>query len=327
MRDPAAAPDPAVSVCICTFNSADRIGLVLESLARQSDATARWDVLVIDNASRDGTGAVVASGLAQQLPGRGRLVREEQPGLMHARRKAAQEATGAYMAFLDDDNIPRPDYVERLLEVLARHPHVGVVGGKVTPEWLGEPTPLGQAVASFALAICDRGDEAFAYPDVTGGPAGAGLVVRRELLRTIFNEASLAHKVTGRTGTALVGGEDTAIVIRAHQLGYACRYEPGLVIAHRIPASRTAPDYLLRLYEGIGRGQASMRSLYDPKARIAALALLIAVKEGLRWLAGALRGPSRSLRAELGTLAPEVHRLHQAQVYGRFRQGLREPFR
>lgn len=318
---------PIVSVAICTFNSADRIMLVLEALARQTETSARWELVVVDNASRDGTAAVVKAGLQQHLPNRGRLVHEPKPGLMYARRKAAAEVHGPFIAFLDDDNIPYPDYLERLLAVLERHPQVGIVGGKVEPAWVGEPTPLGQAVANFALAICDRGDEAFSYPDVTGGPAGAGMVVRREMLRRIFEEASLASRVTGRTGTALVGGEDTALVIRAHQLGYDCRYEPSLVIQHRIPAARTAPDYLLRLYEGIGRGQASMRPLYDPKARSTVLALMIALKEGLRWLAGTWRGPSVQIRREFGPLAADVHRLQQRQVYGRFRQGLRESFR
>lgn len=318
---------PEVSVAICTFNSADRITLVLEALARQTETSARWEVVVVDNASRDETRSVVLAGLARYLPTRGRMVHEPQPGLMYARQKATAEVRGRFIAFLDDDNIPYPDYLEKLLAVLDRHPNVGVVGGKVEPEWLGEPTALGQAVANFALAICDRGEQPFSYPDITGGPAGAGMVLQRALLEKIFEEQSLANRVTGRTGTALVGGEDTALVIRAHQLGYDCRYEPSLVIKHRIPAARTQPAYLRRLYEGIGRGQASMRQLYDAKARSTVLAVLIAVKEGMRWLAGGLCGPSAQTKKEFGPLAAEVHRLQQRQVYGRFHQGLREPFR
>jgi glycosyltransferase involved in cell wall biosynthesis len=318
---------PYISVCICTFNGADRIGLVLEALGRQTDQSSGWDVLVVDNASRDDTDGAVRAAFAAHLPQRGRLVREEQAGLMHARRKATQEARGEMVVFLDDDNIPAPDYIERLGEILLAHPRAGVLGGRVEAEWLGEPTPLGRAVASFALAVCDRGDQPFAYRDVTGGPAGAGMVVSRALLRTIFEEASLASRVTGRNASGFGGGEDTAIVVRAHQLGYDVRYEPSLVVRHRIPAARTAPAYLLKLYEGIGRGQASLRPLYDARARSPVLGPLIASKEGLRWLLGGLRGPSRALRAEFGPLAPDVHRLHQRQVYGRFRQGLREPFR
>lgn len=318
---------PSISVCICTYNGADRIALVIEALGRQTDGSGAWEVVVVDNASRDGTGEVVQAAFAAHLPKRSRLVREERQGLMHARRRAMQEARGGTIVFLDDDNIPLPDYIASLQKILADHPHIGVLGGRVVAEWIGTPTELGRAVAGFALALCDRGDEPFAYHEVTGGPAGAGMVVSRDLLRTIFEEADLAARVKGRDDSGFGGGEDTAIVIRAHQLGYEVRYEPALVIRHRIPAARTEFPYLLKLYEGIGRGQASMRPLFDPRAKSPVLGVLIGLKEGLRWAWGHLRGPSRALRAEAGALAPQVHRLQLRQTYGRFREGLRVPFR
>lgn len=314
---------PLISVCICTFNGAERIESVLAALGRQTDRTDAWDVIVVDNASRDRTADVARAAIDAHLAGRGRLVAEAQPGLMHARTRATTEAHGEVIAFLDDDNIAAPDYIETLAAIVRSHPRAGVIGGKVAPDWIGAPDPLGVAVANFALAMCDRGETPFAYQDVTGGPAGAGMVVRRDLLLKIFAEADLAHRVTGRTGTALTGGEDTAIVIRAHQLGYEVRYEPALLVHHRIPAERTRKEYLLRLYEGIGRGQANMRPLFDPKARSLVLRRLIALKEGLRCIAMRVRGPSAALRAEFGPLAPDVHDLQIRQTYGRFDQGLR----
>ncbi len=316
-----------LSICICTFNGAGRVGEVIEALGAQSDAADGWEVVVVDNASTDGTGAMAAAALDAHVPGRGRVVREGQPGLMHARRRATREARGDFMVFLDDDNIPAPDYIAEVQRAAERHPKAGVLGGKVVAEWLGEPDPLGVAVADFALAICDRGDAAFAYTDVTGGPAGAGMVVSRTLMEQIFEEQDLAGRVAGRTGTSLLSGEDTAIVIRAHQLGYAVRYEPKLRVGHRIPTARTQRAYLLRLYEGIGRGQAAMRPLYDTRARHPVLGTLIALKEGLRWLCGTVAGPDAALRARHGSLAGDVHRLQQRQVWGRFQQGLREALR
>ncbi len=314
----------AVSVCICTFNGAERIGLVLEALGRQTAQSGDWEVIVVDNASRDETPTVVANAIAQYLPNRGRCVREDRAGLMHARRTASREARGDFIAFLDDDNVPATDYVERLLSILQRHPSVGVLGGRVWADWVGEPTELGKAVASFSLAICDRGDAPFAYNDgVTGGPAGAGMIVRRSLMEAIFEEAAIAEQMIGRVGAKLGGSDDTAIVVRAHQQGYEVRYEPSLVLSHRIPASRTTREYLLRLYEGIGRGQAALRQLYDWKARNPLLRRLIALKEGMRWVRGKLFGTPAALRKEYGALADDVHALHQRQTFGRFIGGWR----
>lgn len=316
-----------LSVCICTYNGAERITLVLEALGRQTRQTADWEVLVVDNASTDATMTAVEEGFQVYLPRRGRLVRENQPGVMYARRRCAQEARGDLIAFLDDDNIPADDFVAQAIAVMARHPEAGLAGGKVIAEWLGQPTPLGEAAATRVLAIRDLGDQPFAYPDITGGPDTAGMVIRTRVLRDVLAEPELARKVTGRTGPSLVSGEDTAIVIRTHQMGLACRYEPSLVIRHRLSAERTTLDYLLRLYEGVGRGQASMRPLYDAKARNPVLAILIALKEGGRWVLGQVRGASAAERRTYGELADDFHRLHQAQTWGRFRQGLREPFR
>ena len=145
-------------------------------------------------------------------------------------------------------------------------------------------------------------------------------MIRTELLRAIFAEPAFAGRVAGRIGGGFVGGDDIALVIRAHQLGYEVWYEPSLVIDHRIPASRTEMEYLLKLYEGIGRGQANIRPLFDAKARRPALARLIALKDVARWLRACVTGPSRSLRAEFGALAADAHRLHRRQLYGRFRQ-------
>lgn len=318
---------PVLSVAICTYNGAERIALVMEALGRQTRRAMDWEVLVVDNASTDETARIADQALAHHLPDRGRRIHEPQPGVMFARRRATLEARAELIAYLDDDNIPAPDYVDQAIAIMQRHPEAGIAGGKVLAQWLGTPTPLGEAAAPFALAIRDRGEQPFAYPEITGGPDTAGMVARTALLRTIFTDTHLARKITGRKGKSLISGEDTAIVIRAHQLGYDCRYEPQLVIYHRLPASRSSLDYLLRLYEGIGRGQASMRPLLDAKAHNPLLALLIASKDGGRWLVRSLRGTPPTLRKERGALADDFHRLYQAQVWGRFVQGLREPFR
>lgn len=318
--DSAAPIELDVSVCICTYNGAARIGEVLDALAAQTDTSPLWEVVVIDNASTDDTEAAVRAGFSRGIGARGRLVREPQPGQMFARRTAARMARGALIAFLDDDNVPAPDYIEHVRALLPRHPRLGIAGGRVRASWIGEPTPIGRAVASFALAICDRGEQPFAYREVVEGPAGAGLVIRTTLLRDILTEPEFAGRVAGRVGGGFVGGDDIALVIRAHQLGYEVWYEPSLRIDHRIPASRTEMSYLLKLFEGIGRGQANIRPLFDAKARSPLLARLIALKDALRWVRASLLGPSRADRAAYGPLAPQAHRLHRRQLYGRFCQ-------
>jgi glycosyltransferase involved in cell wall biosynthesis len=311
------------TVAICTYNGAARIGMVIEALASQTQPSNTWELLVIDNASTDGTGEAVNRFIQEILGGNGRLVREERAGLSFARARAAREARGEIICFLDDDNIPELDFVENAVQGFATHPQAGAFGGKVLPVWESTPTALALAVQDFALAICDRGDRAFKYGRNLG-PVGAGLCVRSEVLRKIYQDEKTARSVIGRTGNGFGGGEDLAIAILVWQLGYECWYEPSLTIRHFLPIRRMDKKYLLRLYEGIGRGQAAARKLNDWKAR-SPLAYLIGLKDFCRWQLGHWRGPSPELRHQQLALARDLHELHQSMTLGRACQSLAWP--
>jgi glycosyltransferase involved in cell wall biosynthesis len=313
------------SVCICTYNGAGRIGDVLMALARQTATIGQWEVLVIDNASTDNTGTVSSEIIRDKLGGRGRVVRELQPGLSHARARAAREAGGDIICFLDDDNIPAPDFVAAAIQAFAGRPQAGVIGGKVIPVWTAKPTALALAVQNFALAICDLGDSPKIIDPVGGGIVGAGLCARRNVLLDVFASSALARSVTDRKGSSLISGGDLAISVIARQQGWETWYVPALRIEHLLPASRMEKEkYLVRLYEGIGRGQAATRKMYDWKAR-SPLSWLIGLKDFGRWLIGNWRGPSAGLRQRHPDIADDLHDLNQSLTLGRARQAMLWP--
>jgi glycosyltransferase involved in cell wall biosynthesis len=304
------------SVCICTYNGANRIEIVLAALACQTLDRADWEVLVIDNASTDGTSQLAVGFIKEKLDVSGRVVREEKPGLSFARARAAREARGEILCFLDDDNIPAMDFVAAAVRAFAERPKAAVIGGKVLPRWEIKPTLLAEAVAPFALAICDLGESARCMDGMGGGIVGAGLCVRRTLLQEIFHVTNTASLVTDRTGNNLISGGDLAISVAARQMGRECWYVPTMQIEHVLPAGRMDKKYLLRLYEGIGRGQAAVRKLYDWKARTP-LAWLIGLKDFCRWISGRWHGPKIELCGQHPSIAADLHDLHQSLVWGR----------
>lgn len=310
------------TVAICTHNGGARIGEVLRSLALQETGPLRWEIVVVDNGSTDNT-AEVCRREAERISTPLRVVHEARLGLSFARQRAAKEAGGEIICFLDDDNPAEPDYVANAVAFFAANPKAGSIGGKVLPIWEAPPTPLAEAVSEFALAICDRGDTAFRYEGLTSGPVGAGMCLRSALLRQIYRDEQTAAMVTGRKGASLVSGEDTALAIRVKQLGYECWYVPALRIGHVIPASRMEFHYLLRLYEGIGRGQASVRVLYDWKARNRLLSILIGVKDLFRWIKGRWRGSAFGRSDNMPQLARQVSELEQRKLWGRALQAVR----
>lgn len=279
----------AATAAVCTYNGAGRLPDAIRYLACQTGMDpAHWEILVVDNASSDGTGDVCRH-LAPSSPVPLRVVSEPEKGLAHARMRAAGEARGRILCFLDDDNLAAPAFVSEAVRFFDATPRAGNAGGKVSAQWEEKPTDLALRVCEFALAICDRGDSPFRYAGISEGPVGAGMCIRRDVLREIGRRAPFAASVLGRSGPGLGSGEDAAISVRVKQLGHESWYAPGLRVAHVIPAGRMAPDYLARLYEGIGRGQARVRSLYDWKMQNVAFATLIGGRDLARWAVGRLR--------------------------------------
>jgi len=308
------------TIAICTFNGAARITEVLSALGQQTLNRSEWEILIIDNASSDGTGEVVTRFISGESGLNGRVVREERPGLSFARAKAAREAFGEIVCFLDDDNIPAPDFAECVVRAFANRPSVGAMGGKVLAVWETPPSPLALAVQNFALAICDSGEKPFRYqPEV--GPVGAGLCIRSKVLQAIYAHDDAGVLRVGHRGKSVGGGDDLAIGLLTWRLGYECWYEPSLVIQHKLPPRRMEKEYLLKLYEAIGRGQAEVRKLYDWKARTP-LNFLIGLKDFCRWQLGKWCGPSAQLRRQWPEIAGDLHDLSQQLLWGRSLQAL-----
>lgn len=111
-----------VSVVIPTYNRADIIRDALESVLAQSYQD--FEILVVDDGSSDNTCEVVASLGSSKI----RFIRSERNfGCSAAYNRGIKEATGNLIAFLDSDDIWEPEYLEREVDFLSRHPEVGVV--------------------------------------------------------------------------------------------------------------------------------------------------------------------------------------------------------
>jgi glycosyltransferase involved in cell wall biosynthesis len=120
-------PKLTTSVVVVTKDRPHVIGELLEALTAQS--LAPDEIIVVDNNSRLSY-AEVFNAYLTRLPLR--IFVERTPGIPAARNRGIQEARNEIILFTDDDCVPQPRWLEKMVEPFYRDPHIGAVGGRIT---------------------------------------------------------------------------------------------------------------------------------------------------------------------------------------------------
>src|SRR3954471_10163797 len=122
-----------ISVVVPTHNRAGRLRTTLDALAGQTLDASRFEVIVVDDGSRDETPAVLAEAVgAGALPLRV-LTNPLAGGPARARNRGWREATAPIIAFTDDDCRPTERWLETLLTTIAGREDQ-VVQGRTEPD-------------------------------------------------------------------------------------------------------------------------------------------------------------------------------------------------
>src|SRR3954462_2477424 len=151
---------PELSIVLPTYNRAGELHLAVESALEQTAAADRYELLIVDNASKDGTPAVLEE-LTRQYPGRIRALRESRQGVSYARQAGIDAAHGDIIAFFDDDVRVSRKWVATILESFAAHPELECVGGRVLPMWSAPPPSWLTPEHWAPLGLQDFGDTPF----------------------------------------------------------------------------------------------------------------------------------------------------------------------
>lgn len=112
-----------VSIVVTAYNSGEMIGQTLQSACAQS--WTNKEIIVVDDGSKPECAASIARAVGKFSSIR--LVRESNRGLSGARNRGVELGTGAYVGFLDHDDLWRPRLVERLIAPLEADPALGLV--------------------------------------------------------------------------------------------------------------------------------------------------------------------------------------------------------
>ena len=212
----------SVSLVIATFNHARLLAEAIDSaLAQTLDAV---DVVVVDDGSTDDTPAVLG-----RYGGRIRVLRQPNRGLAAARNAGLAAARGAYVAFLDADDVLAPTKLAEQVAVLERQPNVGWTYCDVLIETVATGA---KARASERFGYGARVLDGWLFPELIHGnfiPAIAPLV-----RRTVLD-------VAGGFDERLTALEDWDLWLRLALIAPA-RYTSAVLASYRVQPGGMSED-------------------------------------------------------------------------------------
>ena len=251
------------SIVIPTYNRAAELGQTLASLAKINHPGS-WEVIVVDNNSRDPTPQVVAAASAN-FPTALRYIFEPKVGRSAALNTGIAAAKGEIIANTDDDVRFEPDWLQQAADALNRE-QCDFVGGKVLPIWRGRrPVWLSDKGGQHwaVIALLDFGSEPVEF-----GKHYAPLGVNLAFKRKAFDRAGLWDPGLGRKAGTLLGQEVREWMLRARNAGLRGMYAPKMVVHHVIPAERLQKSYFRKwsYWHGVSRAILYQQNPIDMQA-------------------------------------------------------------
>ena len=194
-----------ISVVVCTYTDRRWHELLAGVSALRTQTLKPHEILVVvDHEPR------LLERVADELPGTVGLASAGPPGLAGSRNTGVRAATGSIVAFIDDDAVPEPDWLERLAAPYD-DPDVAAVGGGIDPNWATARPTWFPPEFDWVVGCTYRGlPEARA---TVRNVIGANMSFRRE----VFEHLEFFHGLGHANGRSL-GGEETDFCIRLAEL-------------------------------------------------------------------------------------------------------------
>lgn len=235
---PSLLPDEAlITVAVCSYNRQEFLRKLVPALLTQRGLSAGdYKIIIVENG--DDPDAHKALAAEFQRSSNLSLVRSSPPGLARARNAALAACTTTYIVYIDDDAIPKKDWLDAILNAFKVH-DPSIVAGPIYPNWQGsQPDWLPQKYMG-CLTVLDygledhwlTGDE-FAF--------GANMAFKTEALREVggFNVG------LGRSGgSALLSEEESEVQSMLRKRGHRIFYAAAAGVMHEIHANRLTRNF------------------------------------------------------------------------------------
>lgn len=232
------ARSPEISAVICTFNRDTYLCKALDSLVHQTLSRELFEVLVVDNGISEATRRVV-EGYSHKFDVR--YMPEPKLGIAHARNAGWRGVRSPLLAYLDDDCVACPQWLELILfSFHSVEPAPACVGGSVTPLWeTPRPPWLSDRLLKYLSMVTYEGEAKWLEQPVL---VTANLAFTKDILAYVGGfDIDLGHK-----GQHLLCGEDTLALARVIATGKGCYYDARINVGHHVLPTRLTRRWFVK---------------------------------------------------------------------------------
>lgn len=235
-----------LSVIVPTRDRCELLAKALASFEAQTHPRDAYEVIVVDNGSRDATQSIV-EGYVGSLPNLRRLW-EPRPGLHRGRHAGLKAARGDVLVYADDDIRAVPTWLEAIARSF-EDPKVVLVGGPCVPDYESSPpawldrlwSVTGRGRFLTLYSILDLGNERCSIPPWL--VFGCNFSIRKATLLEVggFHPDGMPGELL-----KLRGDGETAVSKEIERHGWCAIYEPGAAVHHWVSTERMTDAYVYR---------------------------------------------------------------------------------
>ena len=201
-----------LSIIIVSYNTADWIGICLDSIADDHDCSK--EVFVVDNASSDGT----VEYIKRNYPWVHCVVNKENRGFAAANNQVLSRCRGELIFFLNPDTKFNPGSLRKLISFMEANPRIGLAGSRVV-----YTEGIWQESVSYRYPGQSYVDhELSGLKGLIACVLGASMIARAEIIK----------KVGGFDEDFFLYGEDQDLCLRIRKAGYEIGYCKDAVVVH-----------------------------------------------------------------------------------------------
>jgi glucosyl-dolichyl phosphate glucuronosyltransferase len=254
-----------ITVIIPTFNRETLLTRTLLSICKQ-DTKLEYEVIVIDNGSKDGTRSI-----CDQFNARLKnfvYQYDSNHGLLTGRHKGIEISRGEILCFLGDDVDLNPFYLQSVHELFAKYDHIKLATGPCLPYFEVDPPHWlryfweRSAEGKYCswLSLLDFGkEERVIDPNFV---SGLNFCIRKATVLELggFHPDSMPKIIQHYQGDG-----ETGLTRKAVKSNCSALYAPGLALHHYVSEDRLTLSYFKKMayYEGVSKSFSNLRSEFS----------------------------------------------------------------